>query len=94
MQIREVAAALEAHDYPLTTAELAARHEHEVLDLPNGSERVSEVFTLFGDQTYADAEEARTTLLCGVGSGAIGRKHYSDRDPTPLGGTDHDHVSF
>ena len=94
MQLKDITVALESHDYPLTSEELAVRHEGEVLDLPNGTESMGAVFEVFGSETYADAEEARAAVYCGVGSDAIGRKHYSDRDPTPLGADDHEPVSF
>ena len=94
MQLKDIAAELETHEYPLTSEELAARHADETLDLPNGTEQMGAVFEVFTEETYANAEEARAALYCGIGSNAIGRKGYSDRDPTPLGADDHEPLSF
>lgn len=44
--------------------------------------------------TFETAEEARLTTYSAVSEGAIGRKHYSDRDPTALGVDGHEQVSL
>lgn len=94
MQLKQVATTLSEHDYPVTSEELAAAHGEEILDYPNGSEPVREVFDLLGPETYDSPEEARTALYSAVSHEAIGRKGYSDRDTCHLGTGGPEHVSF
>ncbi len=75
-------------DYPLTTEELSERLGDRELDCPTGSETVEEALEPLGSETFETPEDARFAVLTGVGDDAIGRKGYSDRDPTPPGGQD------
>ena len=82
-------------DYPLTTEQFVARHGDEELDLPNGSETLGEVLGRTDGETYEAAEDARFAVYNALSSKAIGRKGYSDRDPTPPGSPyGPDQVSF
>ncbi|MFD1513908.1 DUF5789 family protein [Halomarina rubra] len=84
----------DAHSYPATAQDLIEEHGDMVLDLPNGSETVEEALAPLGTTTFEDAESARLALYGTVSSKAIGRKFYSDRDPTAMGENGPDPVSF
>ena len=81
--------------YPLTTDELVDAIGDGQLELADGTEPVADVLARFGDQTFHTPEEVEHTLQAGVCERAIGRKGYSDRDPTTPGSVyGHDCVSF
>lgn len=85
---------LDAHSYPVTTDELIAAHGDLEIALPNGSESLGDALSRVEPMTFESPDEARLTAYSAVGEGAIGRKHYSDRDPTALGVTGHEPVSL
>lgn len=85
---------LGAAEYPTTTEEVIDEHGDIELELPNGDEQLGEVLDRLGPETYDSAEELRTAAYSAVSSNAIGRKGYSDRDPTSIGEDGHDQVSF
>jgi len=86
---------IDAESYPLTTEELLARHGEAVLDLPEGTERLADVVGRQGEEVYYSPAEVRHAVYNGVSSSAVGRRFYSDRDPTPPGAVDgHDQLSF
>lgn len=72
---------LENHDYPTSTAELLEAHGDVEVGLQNGTEPLSEILGLLGEETYRSADAVRRDVVTLVGDGAIGRKHYSDRSP-------------
>ncbi|MWG34399.1 DUF5789 family protein [Halomarina oriensis] len=84
----------DAHSYPATAQDLIEEYGEMVLDLPNGSETVAEALAPMEATTFQDAESARLALYSSVSSKAIGRRFYSDRDPTVVGETGPDQVSF
>jgi hypothetical protein len=82
-------------DYPLTTEQFIARHGDEELELANGTETLAEVLGRTDGETYESEEDARFAVYNALSSKAIGRKGYSDRDPTPPGSPHGpDQVSF
>jgi hypothetical protein len=85
---------LDAHSYPATTDELIETHGDLEIALPNGTETFGDALSRVESTTFETAEEARLTAYSAVGEGAIGRKHYSDRDPTALGVDGHEPVSL
>lgn len=85
---------LDAHSYPTTTEELVSAHGEVEIDLPDGTETVRDTFERIGPTTFETAEAARLTAYSAVGDDAIGRKHYSDRDPSAIGEDGHDQISF
>lgn len=85
---------LDAHSYPATTAELVADYGEMELDLPNGSETFGEALGRLGDATFQSAEQARLAAYSAVSDGAVGRKYYSDRDPTAPGEDGPEQLSF
>jgi hypothetical protein len=95
MQLNGTGDRIENAEYPLTTDELVDVLEHAELDLQNGTETVAEILDRTGGETYETAEDARLALYTGVSNKAIGRKGYSDRDPTTPGSQyGHDQLSF
>lgn len=88
MRLNDVTGLFEDLDYPATTNDVVAAQGSRELDLPNGSETVGQAIGRCGDQSFADAEEVRLTLLGGLSENAIGRKGYSDRDPPMIGEAD------
>ncbi|MFC5971779.1 DUF2795 domain-containing protein [Halomarina salina] len=93
-QFTEATEEFDAHNYPATAQEIIDEHGDMVLDLPNGSETVEEALEPLGTTTFEDAESARLALYSTVSSKAIGRKFYSDRDPTAVGENGPEQVSF
>ncbi len=87
-------APFESHEFPTTTGELVERHGDLELSLPNGAVSLREVLAHMPDETLESAEEARLTTYSALGEDAIGRKGYSDRDPTSLGEDGHEPVSL
>lgn len=84
----------ETHSYPATTQELIEAHGDLELRLPNGTETIETALSRVGDETYHDAEAAQLAMYGAVSDKAIGRKYYSDRDPTALGETGYEQMSF
>jgi hypothetical protein len=95
MQLNGTGDRIDDADYPLTTDELLETLEHAELELQNGSEPIAEILDRTGAETYETAEDARLALYNCVSSKAIGRKGYSDRDPTTPGSQyGHEQLSF
>lgn len=76
---------LEDHQYPTTSDELVEQYGDAVLDLPNGEQRLRELFELVPEERLDSAADARAAIFNTVGDSAIGRKGYSDRTPPALG---------
>ncbi|WP_435348416.1 DUF5789 family protein [Haloarchaeobius sp. HRN-SO-5] len=87
---------IEEQTYPLTATELEQELGDAELELPACTETVGEVLKrLACEETFHTPEDVRYTLYGGVSDQAIGRKQYSDRDPTPVGSPEGpDVVSF
>ncbi|WP_137284258.1 DUF5789 family protein [Halorussus salinisoli] len=94
MSLKQASELLRQHDYPATTNQLADSYGDYRLDHPNGSETLGEVLQRVGSETFGTSGEAEEMLYSAVSSGAIGRKGYSDRDPTTLGTLGPNQVSF
>jgi hypothetical protein len=83
-----------AHNFPATTEEVIEEYGDLQLELPNGDEQLEDVLGRLGSETFESLEDVRDATLCGLSSNAIGRKGYSDRDPSCIGEDGHDQVSF
>jgi len=95
MRLNGTGDAIDAQTYPLTTDELTDALGDDELDLARGTETIADVLERFGDETFQTPEDVRHTLEAGVCERAIGRKGYSDRDPTTPGSVyGHECVSF
>lgn len=88
-------AGIEDEQYPLTTQEFLDRFGDVELDLADGSERIEDALGRVDDEVYESAHDARLAVWAAVSHQAVGRRFYSDRDPTPPGAPNgHDQVSF
>jgi len=76
---------IEALEYPTTTDEIIANHGHHELELQRGTEQVGEILERLGSEQFDTPEDVRLSVRSAVGHKAIGRRFYSDRDPTALG---------
>jgi hypothetical protein len=85
---------LDTHSYPATTQELIEEYGDLELMLPNGTETLGTMLSLLDNETYDDAEAARLAAYSAVSDKAIGRKFYSDRDPTAPGEDGPEPLSF
>ncbi|UWG49033.1 Uncharacterized protein HSRCO_2777 [Halanaeroarchaeum sp. HSR-CO] len=94
MTLNQTTDLLESQSYPLTADELTDRHGDHELTLPNGDESLGAVIERSGEESFESAFEAQQAVYASLTSKAIGRKGYSDRDPTPMGVYGPDPVSF
>lgn len=76
---------IDALEFPITTDEIIADHGDHELELQRGTERVGEVLERLGTEEFEGPEDVRLSVRSAVGHKAIGRRFYSDRDPTALG---------
>lgn len=76
-------AGIDDEQYPLTTDEFLDRFGDVELELQNGTERIADALGRMDDETYESALDARFAVYAAVSHRAIGRRFYSDRDPTP-----------
>ncbi|MFB6360309.1 MAG: hypothetical protein ABEH59_03200 [Halobacteriales archaeon] len=93
MRLNQLPPMLEDLNYPLSADELAAALDGETLVHPVGEEPLSAVVKRTGPAALRSADDAWLSVLANVDEEAIGRKHYSDRDP-PCGPSETDAVSF
>ncbi|WP_311170345.1 DUF5789 family protein [Halobellus ordinarius] len=94
MRLKQTGDLIDAHEFPATTEELIEAYGDQTIELPNGTARLGTVLSRAGAETYTDAEDARSALLCGLGHEAIGRRYYSDRDAYATGEEGPQQVSF
>lgn len=73
------------HQFPATVTELVAAYGELELELPNGAVTLGEVLEELPNEEFETEEEACLTTYSALGEDAIGRKGYSDRDPTAPG---------
>ena len=90
----EVDERLDAHSFPATSEELIDAYGSIELAFPDGTETFGEALSRLESETYETVEGARLAAYSALSEEAIGRKGYSDRDPTNLGEDGHDEVSF
>lgn len=85
MRLNNTESLLTDIEYPTTTGEIIETHGSERLELANGNETLGDVLSRAGEETFRSSSEAYDAVLNGVSHRAIGRRFYSDRDPTTLG---------
>jgi hypothetical protein len=85
---------VEAQTYPTTSEQVLEAHGDYVLELANGEQRLREVLSVFGEETYESPQDFEDALRCGVGHQAVGRRYYSDRDAFTLAEDGPEQVSF
>jgi len=76
---------IDALEFPITTDEIIADHGEHELELQRGTEQVGEILERLGTEEFDSPEDVRLSVRSAVGHKAIGRRFYSDRDPTALG---------
>ncbi len=81
MRVNRACELFDALAYPLTSDEVAHQVGDNEVEHPEGTETVREVLARFEPDTFGCPEEARLMFLSALGSEAIGRKGYTDRDP-------------
>lgn len=81
-------------DFPMTQSELIEDCGDEQLWYSKSDETVGEVLGRLAEETYETPTEAREALASAVGHAAIGRRYYSDRDPSDPGESGPQQVSF
>lgn len=85
---------MDEEQFPLTTSELIDRYGEIELDV-EGSESIADALAHVDDDTYESPDDVAHALHSGVSHEAVGRRFYSDRDPTPPGSPNgHDQLSF
>lgn len=94
MTLKQASQLLDKHQYPTDTERLIASHGDYVIDLPNGTETLEDVFSRAGSETYESSQQAQEAMYNAISSKAIGRRYYSDRDPTTMGTVGPDQISF
>ena len=94
MTFRQTTDLLQAQSYPITAETLTDRHGDHELTLPNGDENLGAVIERSGEESFESAFDAQQAVYASLSNKAIGRKGYSDRDPTPMGVEGHEPVSF
>jgi hypothetical protein len=85
---------LDRQTYPTTTEAVVASDGDVEIDHADGAETVAEILGRLGPTTYGSAAELRNAIYSAVEGGAVGRRHYSDRDAYAPGEDGHDAVSF
>lgn len=81
-------------EFPMTCDDVLAEIGDTQLDLPNGTASAAAAIERGGGDVFQTREDAEYALASGVGREAIGRSHYSDRDPVTPGGDGPRQVSF
>jgi hypothetical protein len=94
MRLNRTGDLIDAHEFPATTEELTEAYGDRTIELPNGTARLGDVLERAGAETYTNADDARSAILCGLGHEAIGRRYYSDRDAYAMGEDGPEQVSF
>ncbi|AUX10666.1 hypothetical protein AArcSl_3057 [Halalkaliarchaeum desulfuricum] len=94
MRLSDTGDKLDTHEYPATRDEIIQAYGDSTIELPNGTETLKAVLERIADDVYEGPEDARTAVFTGVGHEAVGRRFYSDRDPTMPGESGPEPVSF
>lgn len=94
MQLNGIDDRLERQEYPATTGDIIAAHGNVRVELAEGSERLGDVLSRLGDETFRSADEVFTAVRSGVCHRGVGRRFYSDRDPSTVGENGPEPVSF
>lgn len=90
VELGALAGRLDAHSYPTTAEELLEAYGDAEIVLEDGSQSLEDVLGKSPEASFPSAEAVRTAVVGLVDDEAIGRKHYSDRDP-PVDGEQTEH---
>jgi len=94
MRLNSINDRLERQEYPATTADIVAAHGNARVELAEGSERLGDILSRLGEETFHSADEVRTAIRSGVCHRGVGRRFYSDRDPDTVAENGPEPVSF
>lgn len=88
LQVDRIDELLDADEFPTTTDAVVAEFgDVQVEYAGGGTESLEEILRTSGDEEYGTADDLQLAVLNGVHRDAVGRPHYSDRDP-PVSGVD------
>lgn len=82
VELGELSEELDEHSYPTSNEELVEEYGDHEIELPGGSERLEQVLGPMAEESYDSADSVRQAIFNMVGSEAVGRKGYTDREPT------------
>ena len=80
MRLNGTGDAIDDYEYPATTGELVEEYGEYTSEFQHGSETLGEVLARLEGETYGGPAEVREAVVSAVSHGAVGRRHYSDRD--------------
>lgn len=82
VELGDLSEELDGHSYPASTDELVDEYGDYEIELPNGSETFEQVLGPMADESFDSADSVRQAIFNMVGAEAVGRKGYTDREPT------------
>ncbi len=85
VELGDLGAKLDDHEYPATQDELLEAYGDEELDMEDEAVTFQELLEPLNEDEYGSANEVTEAILTMVGDEAIGRKNYSDRTPPAPG---------
>lgn len=74
--------------YPLTTEAVLEEYGDCEIGYPQGEERLADVLTTTGAETYETPDDLELAIMNGVSRDAVGRQRYSDRGDEQAEATD------
>jgi hypothetical protein len=81
-------------EFPTTTVELCAAVSGRTVEVAGSRQPAAAAIERGGGDAFETREDAALALRSGLGGDAVGRREYSDRDPTALGEEGPRPVSF
>ncbi|WP_132059661.1 DUF5789 family protein [Halorussus amylolyticus] len=82
LQLDRLDELLDADAFPTTTGDVIAEFGDVTVEYSGGgSESLEAILRTSGAEEYATTDDLQMAVLNGVHRNAVGRPHYSDRDP-------------
>lgn len=94
MRLIDIAKTANDYEYPMTSKEIVSKHGTETIEYANGSENLGDVLDRSQVETFECADDVCLTVYSTASKEAVGRRFYSDRDPTTPGEHGPTQVSF
>ena len=85
VELGDIPAKLEEHEYPASQDELLEAHGDEELEMGEETITLEELIGPLNEEEYRSYEEVEQAMMNMVSDDAIGRKNYSDRTPPAPG---------
>lgn len=92
MRLSELDERIDGLAYPATTAEVVSAVGTDRIDFTDGAMDLTRLLERFGSATFESPADLRLTLYGSLPGEAVGRRHYTDRDPPVI--NEVDPVSF